>query len=622
MNILDGELLLYFPLNDGEPLYNYVVAAGMSLFGENLFALRTVNVWAGLLLVAAAFLWASWAFDRQTGLFTAALLAVSFWPVAASRQALRAGMLPLLITAAVIFFWLIVRQAQMLLKNESTSRAGVHWWAVTGFAAFIGLTLYTYLAARVLWIIFPIFLLYLAIFHRHRFVNTWRPTLIGLLAAGLLVVPMFAYVRAHPEADTRLDMLDGPLRSLLSGEIRPILANAGEAFLSFFWPGSGDRFLAYNIPGRPLFTVVSAGMFLIGLGVCLWRWRKPACAFLIIWFAVGILPSLITGPTANTTRNSGAMTAVYILPALGFITLKGWLSYRWGKRAAQVAGAFGLIWILFITGVTVRDYFNRWAGDPDVRAAYQQNLVQSLDYLDSLDVAGPAVISSVYPGAVHDPSIARVLEGSEGLGLRWVDSRYGLISPSMESAILIVPGSTPLHPAFQEWVRQIDEVTLRTGDLDPIFRVYTLEIDSDPSGPSVNFGDALLLREAHWLRDSTQPGETAELLTLWEVLDPDKVGPQVLPAFETDVVLFTHVLNDEGEILTQQDRLEAPSWDWQTGDIFVQIHPLAIPAETVQGQYETIVGIFDRESGVRLPVLDLNGEISGTVAVVVPLTVK
>jgi hypothetical protein len=459
-------------------------------------------------------------------------------------------------------------------------------------------------------------------FHRHRFANTWQPTLIGLLAAGLLVVPMFAYVRAHPEADTRLNMLDGPLQNLLSGEFGPILANAGEALLSYFWPGFGDQFLAYNIPGRPLFTVVSAGMFLIGLGVCLWRWRKPAYAFLIIWFALGILPSLITGPTANSTRNSGAMTAVYILPALGFITLKGWLSIRWGKRAAQVAGAFGFIWILFITGVTVRDYFSRWAGDPDVRAAYQQNLVQSLDYLDSLDAAGPAVISSVYPGAAHDPSIARVLQNSEGLGLRWVDSRYGLISPSMESAILIVPGSTPLHPAFQDWARQIDEVTLRAGDLDPTFRVYTLEIDSDPSGPSVNFGNALLLREAYWLRDSTQPGATAELLTLWEVLDPDKVGPQVPPAFETDVVLFTHVLNDEGEILTQQDRLEVPSWDWQTGDIFVQIHPLPIPPETAQGQYETTVGIFDRESGDRLSVLDSNGEISGTVADVVPLTVK
>ena len=621
MNILDGELLFYFPLNYGsEPLYNYVVAGFMGLVGENLLTLRIVNVFAGVLLIAAAFLWVSWAFGRPAALLTAGLIAVSFWPVATSRQALRAGTLPVLITAAVLFFWLILDQTRAPPSNKKTSGSSVR--LVAGFALAIGLTLHTYLASRVLWLIFPIFLLYLAIFHRHRFTSGWRPTVIGLLAAGLLVVPLFAYVRAHPEADTRLEMLDGPLQNLVSGEFGPILSNAGEALLSFFWPGFGDQFLAYNIPGRPLFTALSAAMFILGLGVSLWRWRNPAYAFLIIWFAVGIFPTLVTGPTANTTRNIGAMTAVYTLPAIGFIFIKVWLTNRLGQKAAQLAGILGIIWILFIAAVTVRDYYGRWAQDPKVQDAYQANLVRSLDYLDSLEAVGPAVISSVFPGAAHDPSIARVLLNSEETELRWVDSRYSLISPFNEEALLIVTSATPLHPAFEGWVEEIDEARLRTDDPDPYFKVYTLNIGGYSPGPAVNFGDALLLREARWLTDSTQAGESAELMTLWEVLDPAKVGPRVPPAFETEVVLFTHVLNDQGEIITQQDRLEAPSWDWQPGDVFVQIHPLVVPAGTAKGQYETVVGIFDRGSGDRVPVLDADGAISKTVTVVVPLTVK
>ena len=629
MNILDGELLFYFPLNYGsEPLYNYMVAGTMGIIGENLFTLRIVNVFTGVLLIAAAFLWVSWAFGRPAALLTAALIAVSFWPVATSRQALRAGTLPLLITAAVLFFWLILVQARVLASKKGTAESRFRWSAleelvlVAGFALAIGLTLHTYLAARVLWLMFPIFLLYLAIFHRHRFANSWRPILIGLVAAGLLVAPMFAYVRAHPEADTRLDMLDGPLQNLKSGEFGPILTNAGEAMLSLFWPGFGDQFLAYNIPGRPLFTAITAVMFLLGLGVCFWRWRKPAYAFLIIWFAVGILPSLVTGPTANTTRNIGAMTAVYALPAIGFMSMRGWLSNRWGQRAAQLAGVLGVIWVLFIAVVTIRDYFGRWAQDPVVRAAYQGNLVRSLDYLNSLEAAGPAVISSVYPGAAHDPSIAQVLLNSDSSELRWVDSRYGLISPSGHEALLVVPSSTPLHPIFEQWVSEIDEVTLRTDDLAPFFKIYTLELDGYSSELSVNFGDALLLRQAQWLSDSVRAGETAELMTIWEVVDPVKVGPKVPPAFETEAVLFTHVLNNQGEIITQQDRLEAPSWAWQPGDIFVQIHPLPIPMGTPQGQYEAVVGIFNRGSDDRLPILDADGTIFGTVAVVVPLTVE
>ena len=126
-------------------------------------------------------------------------------------------------------------------------------------------------------------------------------------------------------------------------------------------------------------------MFILGLGVSLWRWRNPAYAFLIIWFVVGILPTLVTGPTANTTRNIGVMTAVYTLPAIGFIFIKVWLTNRWGQKAAQLAGILGIIWILFIAAVTVRDYYGRWAQDPKVQDAYQGNLVRSLDYLDSLE---------------------------------------------------------------------------------------------------------------------------------------------------------------------------------------------------------------------------------------------
>ena len=94
------------------------------------------------------------------------------------------------------------------------------------------------------------------------------PAIFGLIAAALLVVPMFAYVRAHPEAETRLEMLDGPLQNIASGEFAPVIENAREALLAFIWPGFGDSFLAYNIPGRPIFGPLTAVFFLIGIVVC------------------------------------------------------------------------------------------------------------------------------------------------------------------------------------------------------------------------------------------------------------------------------------------------------------------------------------------------------------------
>ena len=79
--------------------------------------------------------------------------------------------------------------------------------------------------------------------------------------------------------------------------------------------------------------------------------------------------------------------------------------------------------------------------------------------------------------------------------------------------------------------------------------------------------------------------------------------------------MFTHVLDGAGGNLTQSDRLDAPSWAWRTGDVIVQIHPVVVP-ETAAGEYAAVVGIYDRTSEARLPVVG-----GGDTAVVPPLVI-
>jgi hypothetical protein len=594
----------------------------MAMFGENLYALRYVNVIFGLLTIAATYLWANWAFGRRAALVAAGLIAVSFWPLATSRQALRAGMLPFIATIGVIFFWRVYHWASDAAAGRADKWERGQWWAWIGFTVTVAATLHTYLAARVLWVIYPAFLAYLALFHRPVVKKLWRPALGGLLAALLLVAPMFAYVQAHPEADTRLQMLDGPLQSLRSGDLLPILENAWFGFLALIWRGYGDHFLAYNIPGRPVLSIVTAVLFLVGLGLTLWRWRRPAYAFLLIWFGIGILPSLITGPEANTTRNLGALPAVFLLPAVGFAGLTESAVRRWGKPARRLAVGAAFAWLLLVLSFSARDYFNRWAESPDVRAAYQQNLTQALDYLQGLGADEATVLSSVYPGAAHDPSIARVLLPDGQYDLRWIDARHGLLFPGGESAQLIAPSSTPLHPIFSGIVEEVDSVILRQDDLDPSFTRFKLQAGDWLTADPIDFGGALELLDARWRQGAVAPGATAELVTIWRVGDATKVGPVVPPAFETDVVLFTHLLDPAGGIMAQRDSLEAPSWDWQAGDVFIQIHPLLIPAASAPGSYTAVVGVYDRASGARLPVVDGDGRFVDNHASVVPLNVN
>lgn len=629
IGVLDGDLRYYFPYNYGsEPLYSYTAAGAMALLGENVLALRLVNVVFGVAAIGVTYLWAKRAFERRVAILTAVLLALSFWPLASSREALRAGMLPFFMGTAVWCFW-------QFFKERSTQKGQLATWPLAGFVLSLLATLHIYLAARVAWLLFPIFLLYLALVNRPLLRRGWRETMLGLLATAVLITPMFIYLRQNPGVQPRVDMLDGPLQALREGNLTPLFTNARDALLAFVWPGYGDQFLAYNIPGRPVFDGLTAVFFTLGLLITLYRTIrssqftihnsqfiiKYSPAFLLLWFLIGITPSLITGPTANTTRNLAALAPAHILPAVGFMALMDWLKPRLREKGAWLMGATAVLWLLLAGVWTARDYFVRWAAAPDVRTAYQVTQIAMFEYAARLN--GEPVISTALPGPAHDPSIALITHSQ--LRARWTDARYALIWPGGGATQAVIPASTPPHPAFAAWLSPLETVELRPTDLDPSFTAYAL---APPPAewlaglPMANFGDGVLLRHAAWLENEVPGGETAVLLTTWQVQDPTRVGPLVPPADTTDAVLFTQVLHDGG-VLAQRDALDAPSWSWQTGDIILQVHPVPIPAGANPGSYHTIVGLYDRVSGTRLPVIDpITGATLETFANVPSLVIK
>ncbi len=594
MSILDGDLRLYYPLNYGsEPLYSYTVAGSMAALGENPFALRLVGLFFGLLTIAAVYAWAGAAFDRRTAFLTAGLIAVAYWPLVASRMALRATLLPFFTLLAAWFFWRLIRAARQ--PNRP-----IRWGEAAGFGLFLGATFYIYLASRVLWLAFALFVPLLFAIDRPLARRLWRPALAGLILAGLLVVPMFVYLDFYPEAETRLQMLEGPVRQALDGNLAPVWRNGWQALAAFFWPGFGDRFLAYNIPGRPVFGPITALLALIGLLTCLRRWRRPAAAFTLLWLAIGLIPSLITGPTANTTRNIGALPVVYLLPALGALAVGRFLqpSGRLGPIAVRAAA---VLWLAAVGFQTARDYFFIWARDPDVRAAYQTTIIAAVETAGELPPGAPVLFSSVYPGGAHDTSIARVVAApaEKERPVRWMDARRALLFPAGtgDGAVdLLAPASADLHPVFQGWAAPAGRVEMAPDDLDPFFTRYRIAPPAAAGSPLARFDGAIDLLDARWLAGVSPP----ELLTVWRVRDPARAGPIVWPLETTDVVLFVHVLRPDGTILTQEDRLDAPSWGWQAGDLLVQVFRFDIPAETPAGTYRAVTGVYDRQSSSRL----------------------
>ena len=70
--------------------------------------------------------------------------------------------------------------------------------------------------------------------------------------------------------------------------------------------------------------------------------------------------------------------------------------------------------------------------------------------------------------------------------------------------------------------------------------------------------------------------------------------------------MFTHLVDEAGRLVTQHDGLptegKRPTPSWAPGEIITDVHPILIPPDTKPGAFWLRVGLYDPESGSRLPL--------------------
>ncbi|MFO7539719.1 MAG: hypothetical protein R6X32_16900, partial [Chloroflexota bacterium] len=265
--IVNGHHALYFTIGYGrEPLYDYVNALLMAFTGPHWLPLRLTAVFFSLILLLGMAAWVRRAFDAPTALLTAAGLAVGFWPLMAGRQALRSIALPALFVLAVYFFWLAwgkkltPRGKEGKGKGQRKEKKRIVWAVIAGL--FLGLTFYTYIPARVMWLVLPLTAVYAWLINPDAYGVVRRenplrntqyairsPLLYLLLTMLLVAAPLLSYLYLNPSVEERVSELSLPLVQAAEGNIEPLLNNA-VASLQLFTV-SGDTAWRYNIPGRP-----------------------------------------------------------------------------------------------------------------------------------------------------------------------------------------------------------------------------------------------------------------------------------------------------------------------------------------------------------------------------------
>jgi len=614
-----------------KPFTQYSGALFMALFGPTDLALRLHSAFFGTLLVLFTYLWCREAFGTAVGLGSAAMVAVSFWTVCDSRFALNSAPAPALFTGSAYFLWLAL--------NRDVGRP--LWWAWGLFALLLGGSLYVYEAALAAALSLILLLLYLALTDAKLF-RRQGPWFGGaLILATLLAAPHLLDSSSWGRTNT----LSGPLLAASRGELGPLFRNAVSALGTFSF--RGDTLVTYNLPGRPIFDPVTSLFFYGGLALSLWRWRTPAYAFLVMWLMTGIVPSLVIGEWTSTLHSKAAETAIMTLPVVGAVAAGRAIRVHLGRNWFRLFAGACIVWLVVIAGLTGYDYFVRWGQAPETRAAYFSNLAAITDYLNEIDYSGPVSLSSPFPDLPHDPLVAQMRLHREDLSLSWFDARRALVFPQADHALLIIPPNTPLADPFagRLGLRLVERVELKPDDIDPYFDVFEWppntalsELLTPASGIAhaggeslelpVSLGGGVELVGYEVAEQRLAPGETIDLITFWRVKvgagssSSHPLGNVPEDAFGHSLTLFTHLVDDGNHVVAQEDRLDAPAWNWHGGETVAQIHRLQIGPDVEPGVYHLQVGIYDNHDPelARLPIV-VDGEVVGDSVRLQPLEV-
>ena len=604
--ILDGHHAIYFTAAYGhEPLYQYVQAATVGLFGGNWLGLRWPSLAFGLLGIAATYALTRRLFGVDVALLTSAGLSVGFWPVFYSRVGLRAISLPFSSALAAYFLF-------RAIDGRSKGPSGRPLWYVLG-GLFLGLSLYTYMAARVLPFILGVFIVYRFLIARASSLP-WSPMLVFFLVAAAVAAPLVGWLALHPDAEFRMSEVREPLDHLLAGNPSLVIRNLFHNLLFFTF--KGDPWPHQGIPGRPVFAEpIGALLFGLGVVIAILRWRRPGYGFLLVWLLGALVPSILSShappdlatDAPSSIRNILGVVVVFVFPALSLVEAGRWMKERMDARGIPFPSSTALIPAVLLLPtllLTVRDYYYCWPDREDVPYFDQAALTAVGRHLDSLG-AEPGVTGA---GLSVDSMDLHTLDLTSQVSLRSVrlcDTRETLIIPGGEQEVtVLVPGVVPfgegvgLRERLTAWAeveardafvsyRLPDKAALET-HIQRLKRAAELP-DGAPLTLPASFSGHLALLGYEQL--STEDDRSVVLLTYWRVEEPPS----------TDLKTFMHLLRS-GELVAQDDGLASPVMTWAKGDVIIQRHELALGTDEPAGLYTPQVGLYNEASRVRLLV--------------------
>lgn len=583
--VLDGDIRLYYPDASGhEGLYHWFQALSLAVFGENALGIRGVSIILGILSVVLLYLFAKRFLPWSLAAFSALVMATSYWSLLYSRTGHRH-------ISAVVFSLITFL---FLYRGVEIEERRLKWryFILAGFGS--GLSLYTYFAARGIPLILLAFFLYIFLWRRDIFRLNWRPYLLALGITLLIALPLIFVLIKQPGAETRVSEVALPIRDALDGDLST-LGKYAVTTLSMF-THNGDDEVLYNIPHRPVFSLLMGVLFWGGVLISAFRAftkeKEVISGLILLWLFAGIAPGMLSVPAASLSHTILAKPVAYIFPAISLSWLGDQIS-SWKKSASLTSLIIGVALCLFAweSYRGIRDFFIIWPMDGFNRLHHHSALHESAGYLNTLSEPRDLAIAGLMSERWDQEAIRIDL-----------DSPWRIREFDPNSALIFMPvGGLYVIPDYLEETWAVDNF-LHEDQLG--YHLFQLT-GSEPSADiTVRFSNGLTLIGIEILaRDETD----LSIQTFWQIdraLDlpsfplyskPPAPGEDTSPRLR----VFVHLLTPSGAWAYGADALGVDPYTLQPGDRFIQRHVFSSEA-IAGGCYTPSLGLYNPLTGERI----------------------
>lgn len=610
LRLLQGQFAIYFPANTGEePLFNYLLMVGVSIFGATALALKVTSAVVGLANLPLIYGFVKYFYRSvRLAILTTLLCAVSFWHIYYSRLGLR---IIIELSFTLITFWFFWRA----LNNR-------RWQDYVWTGVFFALSLYTYPTARILPVAFLMQAAWFVWFDRPKIKEYARGLLITFGVAALVFLPLGVYFVFNPDQFLS-HMLQVSVVSPSTTSKPLVIAvaeNVGKIAGMFFV--AGDRGAIRNLPGRPIFDPILAILFLVGLGILLFALFQPRSTklersrafFLFAWMGVTLSVSAFSDDAPNFLRTLPALPAVMLMPALAIESIWD----RLGTTHTRIIAGVVLAGMVALSaGLNLHDYFEVFANDPGLYYTFDEDKLEVADWINDHAYSNILFLAPLW---AQQGTISLLTRNAP---LKSFDSRDTVILPAFSSsrdAIFAFP------PEQDKRVRTMasrlgglaDPTILKGSNGIPLLLLVRVPADNlpSPSEPlrSLNLGGPFLQPQkklqARWedgielLGYSIEPNGRGRNLAVTLFLHSTQTIAE-------DYTFSIKALDKQNRVWGQEDKFAGdnsyPTSHWGPGDLVVERFYPGLDACAPVGDYHLILEAYDPKTGDVLEFSDNAG---------------